>query len=245
MAHLDIQEIISRCDEFFNAGNTAGAGEFLREKLSLARQLQNQSAELTILNELIGHYRMMSDPDRGINAINDAACLLGNKEFDGIAAVGTIYLNIATALHSFNRNDEALKYYDMAHKEYRKQFPPEDISFAGLYNNMAAFHNSSGEFTAAENYYLAALDILQKHNNRCDAAVTCVNLAGLYAKKEDFPLVETFLDCAMDFLSDPELPHNGYFAHSCLKCAPVFGEFDRKNDMEKLTSFAGEVYERN
>ena len=91
MAHLDIKEIINRCDDFFNAGNTAAAGEFLREKLALARQLQNQGAELTILNELIGHYRMMSDPGRGINAINDAVFLLEKVTYrerpEGLLAV--------------------------------------------------------------------------------------------------------------------------------------------------------------
>lgn len=245
MGQLDIKKIIARCDEFFNAGNPAAAGEFLREMLALARQEADRSAQLTLLNELIGHYRMSCDPQRGMAAIADAETMLALPEFDRAAGTGVIRMNIATALHSFGRNREALAYYMAALADYQTDFPAGDRRFSGLYNNMAAVYASSGDFAGAEKYYLMALDILQTYQARCDAAVTCVNLAGVYMQRSDPALAETFLECAMEFFSDPALLHDGYFAHSCLKCAPVFGRFGRPEEMEKLNRLAQEVYERN
>jgi hypothetical protein len=105
---------------------------------------------------------------------------------------------------------------------------------------------ASGESFSAENHYLKALDILQSQQNHADSAVTCINLAQLYARTDpDDPLISVMLASAAEHLNSPALARDGYCAHTCLKCAPAFEFFGDETFAAELRHRAKEIYERN
>ena len=79
-----------------------------------------------------------------------------------------------------------------------------------------------------------------------DLAVTYVNLAQLYdaLDPEDEERIGQNLDAALACLDAPEAERDGYYAHTCLKCAPAFGYFGRFMDEAELEKRADEYYER-
>ena len=240
---IPLQEIIARCDELFNAGKGAETGEFLRQWRQQAQVSGDERGELSLLNELIGHYRMNCDPRRGKEAVNSALDLIKKLALSETLSAGTIMLNAATALQSFGETEEALTLYKESRRIYEKTLPPGDKRFAGLLNNMAAAYVEKGEFKAAENCYLDALALLQESKDLMDSAVTCLNLAQLYRSwNNDTELIAAMLGCAMEYFDSPQSVRDGYYAHTCSKCASGFGALGRKDIEEELKSRAEKIY---
>ena len=240
---IPLQEIIARCDELFNAGKGAETGEFLRQWRQQAQISGDERGELSLLNELIGHYRMNCDPLRGKEAVTSALDLIKKLELSETFSAGTILLNAATALQSFGETEEALTLYKESRRIYEKTLPPGDKRFAGLLNNMAAAYVEKGEFKAAENCYLDALALLQESKDLMDSAVTCLNLAQLYRSwNNDTELIAAMLGCAMEYFDSPQSVRDGYYAHTCSKCASGFGALGRKDIEEELKSRAEKIY---
>ncbi|MBO5668181.1 MAG: tetratricopeptide repeat protein [Lentisphaeria bacterium] len=242
---LPLAQIIGKCDEFFNSGDLSAAGEHLRYWRQEAHRRGDWRSELSLLSELMGHYRMMNDPERGRQAVADGFSLMLAHGETGSAAAGTVYINGATALQSFGDNQEAMNAYRRAWDCYRKNLPDNDRRFAGLFNNMASSCIAAGDFSEAENLYLMALDILQKCGDKMDTAVTFVNLAQLYCHLESEDLTGEMLHCAMLCFDDPSAVRDGYYAHTCLKCVPAFRELGWTEAAEDLTGRVEEIYERH
>lgn len=243
---VPLDEIIAECDRLFNAENLPAVGEHLRQWLDKASQLGDTESELTILSELMGHYRMMNDPARGLEAIKRGYLLISKLGIDGTVSAGTILINGATALQAFGFPEESLKSYIEACRCYSENLDPSDNRFAGLYNNMASAYADTGEYSTAEKYYLMALDILQANLNLMDLAVTYVNLAQLYHRRDpNDSAIGVCLDCAMDCFDSPDAVRDGYYAHTCRKCASAFATFGRPDDTSKLDHRADVFYAGN
>jgi tetratricopeptide (TPR) repeat protein len=241
---IDLAAVIGECDRLFNSNDPQALGEHLRYWRKQAAQAGDLESELSILNELMGHYRMQGDRERGLSAVDDGIKLIKILNIAGTVSCGTILINAATALLSFGENDRAQRYYSEAARCYSDNLDPADARFAGLFNNMAAAHLAQGETRHAEVYYRKALEILQKCSNKMDAAVTFVNLAQLYYQlDESAECINSELDRAMELFNDPAAVHDGYYAHTAQKCAPAFGFFGRETDEEVLMQRAKEFYE--
>lgn len=239
---ISVEEIIAGCDRLFNSGKMEALGEHLRFWRNEAALCGDRSAELTVLSEMMGHYRMMKDEKRGLEAVRDGFALLEDLGITGVSA-GTILINGATALHSFGMADDALAYYKKAEACYCTSLKPGDKLFAGLFNNMAAAFAAKGELKNAEHYYLEALDILKSCGQIMDQAVTLVNLAKLYAAADPAdPMVAVSLECAMECFNSPDVVRDGYYAHTCSKCAAAFGELDHREDEQELKKRSEEYY---
>ena len=240
---IPLQEVIARCDELFNANQPSELGEHLRYWRKQAHQYNDLESELSLLSELMGHYRMNYDPERGMQAVQDGVDLIKLLGISGTVSCGTILINAATALQAFGHIEKALQYYAEAFRCYGNHLDPADVRFAGLLNNMAAAYCANGELDHAGAYYRKALDVLQKNHNLMDSAVTYVNLAQLgYQQDLDSCEIDALLDKAMECFNDPAAERNGYYAHTCSKCAPAFGFFGRDNDELELKQRAEQFY---
>ncbi len=243
---LPLEKIIEESDRFFNAGEAEKVGEHLRFWLNEARKRTDRRGELSILSELMGHYRMNNDPERGLESVDSGLALLKELDLSGTLSAGTILLNAATALQSFGHVDRALSLYAESARIYERHLDPGDWRFAGLFNNMAAAYCEKKEFKLAEKCYLRALEVLQTCRNIMDAAVTCLNLAQLYRSwNNDTLLIDGMIDCAMACFDDPAAPRDGYYAHTCCKCASGFGALGRSELEKELKSRAEEYYARH
>ena len=144
LGRIDLSAVIAECDRLFNANKPAELGEHWRFYREKARSLRDRESELSILSELMGHYRMNGDPERGIAAVEDGIKLINDLGLAGSVSCGTILINAATALQAFGHTERALRYYSEASRCYSENLPPEDLRFAGLFNNMAAAHMEIG-----------------------------------------------------------------------------------------------------
>ena len=243
---IPLGDILKECDRMFNANAKAELGAFLRAWRAKAQQSGDLSGELSILNELTGYYRLANDPEHGKPVVNDALSLITKTGISGSLSAGTILLNAATALCAFGDTDQAVELYNRASECYFANLPEGDIRFAGLFNNMASAFLAAGDFDKAEEYYLQAVDILSSANSIMDMAVTYVNLAQLYfSKGEAAEVIASTLDCAMLCFNSPATPRDGYYAHTCTKCAGAFGQMGRKDYEEELLTRAREFYAGN
>ncbi|MBQ7395836.1 MAG: tetratricopeptide repeat protein [Lentisphaeria bacterium] len=240
---IPVAEILQECDKLFNSNRSAEAGALLRAWRVRAQELGDKSGELTILSELMGHYRMAGDSEHGIAAVNDGVSLIEELKISDSLSAGTIYINAATALSAFGRFAEALELYQKASKCYTAHLESDDVRFAGLFNNMASVHLAAGDFSTAEELYLKSVELLSAKNSLMDLAVTYVNLAQLYyAQDRQDIVVSSTLDCAMLCFDSPAAVRDGYYAHTCGKCAQAFGMMGRSADEAELNSRAGSFY---
>ena len=243
---IPMQEVIQECDRLFNAEKMVELGEHLRKWREEARRIGDREAELGILSELMGHYRMQGDRERGLMAVRDGFALLGQLGIAGSVTAGTILINGATALQAFGDVDGALNYYKEAFRCYGAHLDPNDWRFAGLLNNMAAAYAAKHDVKYAEAYYRKALDVLKACGNLMDAAVTHVNLAQMYAAEDrNDPRIASELELAVACFDDPAAVHDGYYAHTCRKCASAFGPLGFPEVEEELNWRADEYYAGN
>ena len=239
--HIPLQAVIQECDRLFNQENMVQLGEHLRFWRRRAAELGDRKNELSLLSELMGHYRMMKDEQRGIAAIRDGFALLEELQLQETASAGTILLNGATALQSFGMGKEAMQYYRRAETCYEKNLTPGDPLFAGLYNNMASSCIDCGEFREAEQFYRKAIEIQKQNRNRMDLAVSFINLAQLFdALDPEDERIGELMDQARACFENT--PADAYFAHTCRKCAPAFGYFGRFMDEQDLNQKADDFY---
>lgn len=241
---IPLETVIAKCDELFNAEKKTELGEHLRFWRNEARKKKDKRGELALLNEMMGHYRMGGDRERGLAAVEDGLDLIRELGVSETLSAGTILLNAATALQSFGDTGCALELYRRCAEIYEKHLDPDDGRIAGLFNNMAAAFAANGEFAEAEDLYLRALDILKVGRNFNDSAVTCLNLAQLYRSRGSDPeLVSGTLECAFECFERPDDERDGYYAHTCRKCASGFGALGRPDLEEELNKRADAYYE--
>lgn len=243
---LNIREIIAGADRLFNNGKTEELGGYLRRWRAAAAECGDKAAELSILSELMGHYRMAGDKERGLEAVQSGFALIEKLGISDTAAAGTIRLNGATVLQAFGMIGEALEHYRKVMECYNRNLPAGDQRFAGLFNNMASAYAAVGDLKTAEDHYLKALELLKQHGQIMDQAVALVNLARLYAAADPGDeLVKISLECAMECFNSPEIPRDGYYAHTCRKCASAFGELGSIEDEKILNMRADKYYAGN
>lgn len=243
---IPIPEIIAECDRLFNRENMEELGRHLRTWREKAQKMGDREGELTILSEMMGHYRMTGDREHGISAVRDGFALMRELGMTGTVSTGTILLNGATALKSFGETEEALNCYREAFRCYNTNLPPDDVRYAGLFNNMAAAYADTGDTLQAEVYYRKALDILKHSGGLMDSAVTHVNLAELYNHQNpEAPRIQAELECALACFNSPDAKRDGYYAHTCRKCASAFGQLGFFRDEMELNKRADEIYERS
>lgn len=240
---IPLDKVIAECDRLFAEEKPLELGERLRLWRKKAAELGDKRSELSLLNELMGHYRMLGDRERGMEAVRDGFRLIGEVGITGSVSAGTILLNGATALKSFGETQEALQHYAEAFRCYGAHLPPEDIRYAGLFNNMAAAYADAGDFRRAEVFYKKALDLLSDKSQLMDRAVTEVNLAQLYHRQDPAdPRIAESLDRAYDCFESPDAEFGSYYAHTCRKCAGAFGDLGQKDRERELNERADALY---
>lgn len=243
---IAFQNIIAECDKLFNSGDSAGVEKLLLFHLDEAEKSGDKLLQLFIQSELMGHYRMQGNTEKSLLAVKHGLQLISAlPQLDSISK-GTILINAGTALSAAGKFDEALEIYQQAEQHYSTASDKNDYLRAALLNNMASVYLAKKDFTAAEECYIQALDILKSAEKFADCAVSCLNLAQLYAArdKED-SLIIIMLDSAMEYLNRPDLARDGYYAHTCKKCAAGFADFGRNDLKDELDSRAKEIYERH
>jgi len=175
------EEYIDLIEKLYEENNPKEAERVLIEGVDEANEANDMGLKLQLLNELIGYYRQTSEKEKLI-AIIEAALLtakgLGLKDStNGRIVYATTALNAATGYRSIGELDKSEKYYELTLNMYENSLNPNDMLYAGLYNNMSLLKQEKGEFAQALEYQKKALNIALLNNAGFEIAVTYANLA--------------------------------------------------------------------
>ncbi len=244
---VPILRVINRLDEFFAKNDLEGAKELLVFWVGEAERINDQKGLLSVLNEQIGLYRRTAEKDKGTAAINGALSIIKEQNLTRGESVGTIYINIATTFKAFGDTDSAIKYYDMAEKIFGLTANIPDYKKAALLNNTAAAYLEIKAYEKAEQNYITAAVILEKHKEHYgEVAVTFVNLAHLYEDMgKDNDLILETVEKAIEFLNKAGYKKDGNYAFVCTKCAPSFEYFGFTDEGNYFALEAEKIYEGN
>ena len=215
-----------------------------------ARMGHDQRGLLMILNELVGHYRKTGERDKAMAAAEDALHLVDEMDFSGSISEGTTCVNCATAMNAFGENERALQLFERAREVYEQSPAIEPGLLGGLYNNMALTCASLKRFDEAWALYDRAMNCLAGvPHGVLEQAITCLNRAALLEARDGLEAAEgrifDLMEQAAALLDTPGIPHDGYYAFVCEKCAPAFDYYGCFADAERFRQEAQRVYERD
>ncbi len=243
------ERIIRRLDEYMSRRDYAGAERHLLYWLEEARLGNDRRGELLLCNELIGHYRKTGDREKAFAFVDRALPLVEELGFEGTVSGGTTCVNAATAFSAFGENERALALFERARAIYESLPDTRASLLGGLYNNMGLVCKALGRFAEASALYEKAMETMARvPNGALEQAITCLNMADA-AEAEQGPeaaeaRILSLLDRAESLLRDPSVPHDGYYAFVCEKCAPGFDYYGRFVFAEELREEAKKIYER-
>ena len=242
---IPVKRIIEKADEFYAKNDMDGAKRHLTYWQNEALELNDESGELSVVDELLGLYRKNGDKENALKIIDRAIFLLEKLQLENAVSGATVYLNAATTLKAFGQAENAIPVYEKALKIYKEKLNENDALFAGLYNNYALALCDLNRFEQAETLYLSAIEILKKTENRLpDIAISYVNLAHLYEAQDKKDKITDCMFTAFGLLSDDNNIENGYYAYVLTKCAPSFAHFGYKKIHDDMMKKAKEIYER-
>lgn len=247
---IPVSRIIDKLDEHLGRNDYKAAERHLYYWLSEAKEGRDKRGELSVYNELLGLMRKTNQQEKAFDAVKNALRLIDELEFSNNITGGTTYINIATVLKAFDKNEESLPYYKKAEEVYLRLLKDGDSRLGGLYNNMALALSDSGNFDEAEDYFEKAIKIMKNiENGELEVAITYLNLANLaenrYGPEKSEASISEYIEKAKSLLDNPEIPRNGYYAFVCEKCAPTFGYYGYFLYENELMQRAEAIYERN
>ena len=242
------QRVAQKLDEYMSRRDYAGAERHLRYWMEEARLGHDRRGELFLCNELVGHYRKTANRDGAFAHIERALALLDELGFTEGVSAGTTLVNAATAYSAFGENERALALFERARALYEADAVKPSL-LGGLYNNMATVCAALGRFREALALYAQAMEQMARSpGGALEQAVTCLNMADAVAAEQGLEAGEeriaALLDRADALLRDGDVPHDGYYAFVCEKCAPGFAHYGWFAAAQACREAAKAIYER-
>lgn len=118
---MQTEEIIAKLDGLFAANEGAKAQRLLEDSIKQAVEEGDDSALLTLLNEMIGYMRETSQVESSYSYAGAALKLMEKMEIGGSTAYATTLLNIANAYRAGGRLEDSLSYYKEVFALYEKK----------------------------------------------------------------------------------------------------------------------------
>ena len=243
------QRILQKMDEYMSRRDYAGAERHLLYWLEAARVGHDGRGELTVRNELIGHYRKTGEREKALTQVDAALHLLQMLDYGGSLSAATTYVNAGTACNAFDENERALELFQKAQAIYESAAKTDPRLLGGLYNNMALTLVSLERYREAYPLYQKAMDEMALiPGGELEQAITCLNKANALEDELGMENAESqifdLLDQAQDLLDHTAAPRDGYYAFVCEKCAPGFSYYGYFAEAESLQKRAEEIYQR-
>ena len=243
------QRIMEKVDEYMSRRDYAGVERHLLYWLEEAKLGRDQRGELMIRNELVGHYRKTGERDKAFAQAEAALRLLDEIGFDGSITAGTTCVNAATAYQAFGEHEKALAVFSRARENYEAIPSVKPELLGGLYNNMALTLVSLRRFAEANELYQTAIETMANApHGALEQAITCLNMANAAEDEKGLldasETIDAYLEKAQALLDTPGVPHEGYYAFVCEKCAPTFEYYGWFAAANELNERARAWYER-
>lgn len=173
---MDVQEILQHLDELFAKQDISSVEPFMTQQLEDAYRRKDYNTCVTILNELIGFFRDISQYDKSLSYCQQVLVLMQQMGLEGTLPYATTMLNVANALRAAGRHKESLAFYEGIFPIYQKELEPEDERNASLFNNLSLLYQEMQDFEAAVACQKKALEIITLGDDTIKIAITHSNL---------------------------------------------------------------------
>lgn len=173
-----IEKVLEQLDGLFASHQVEQVEPFLLQKIDEAAAQGEIGPMITLLNEIIGHYREMGEFEKSISCCKQVLLLVDQAGLKGSVVYATTLLNVANACRAAGLLQESGVYYQEVKAVYEKELEPGDFRYASLYNNMSLLFQEMGDYESACDCLERALSIADMYKEaRIEVAVTCTNLA--------------------------------------------------------------------
>ncbi len=248
-AAIPQRRVREKLDEYMSRRDYAGAERHLNYWLAEAKQNGDLRGEFFVRGEMMGHYRKTGNKDQAILNANESLNLIEKLGFQDTLSAGTAYVNAATVYDAFDMPERAVALFEKARAVYEGNLGENDGRLGGLYNNMGLAYMALRRFGAAYESFLKALEVMGRvEHGALEQAITYLNLANAveleHGLEKGEQKIEQYLDKAAVLLDDPTVPHDGYYAFVCEKCAPTFDYYGYFLTADDLNERAKAIYER-
>lgn len=178
-----IEQVLAQLDELFAQHKVDQVENFLLGRIDEAAGEGDTASLITLLNEIIGHYRETGESDKSIAACRQVLILMDEAGLKGSVAYATTLLNVANACRAAGLLRESMTYYQEVKQIYERELEPADFRYASLYNNMSLLFQEMGDFESACDCLERALLIASRYEGaRIEVAITYTNLAASQLK---------------------------------------------------------------
>lgn len=223
-------------DQYYNQGKYEEAEAFLLYELDKASiDEKNHSDRATILNELMGFYRVKADYDNCEHFLKALLRELRSLHLKDGLTFATFTLNIANAYRAMGRLDEAERSFLRVQDIYEAELGADDYRLASLYNNISLVCMARGEYERALAYMRKALPIVESMPGaELYTAVTDVNMASALIKTGNLQEARDRAEAAkIIFESSDQRPAEDYAAVMNMlgEIAVKEGDYDRAEAM--------------
>ncbi len=175
---MRVDQVLEQLDKLFAQHKVDLVEDFLLQSIEEAQREGDVSSMITLLNEIIGHYRETGEFDKSIASCRQTLLLIDKAGLKGSVAYATILLNVANACRAAGLLRESMIYYQEVKAIYEKKLALEDFRYASLYNNMSLLFQEMGDYESACDCLKRALSIVALYGEaRIEMAVTYTNLA--------------------------------------------------------------------
>lgn len=175
---MNMEQILKQLDELFAQHKMQEAEKFLLSVLQEAVQVDDSSAVITLLNELIGYYRETGEAEKSTDYCSRLLLLLKNNGLEGTVPYATSLLNVANAYRAAGLLRDSMTLFEKVRAIYIENLEDSDFRYAALYNNMSLLFQEMGDYESACDCLNRALGIVTQYSEaRIEVAVTYTNLA--------------------------------------------------------------------
>ncbi len=180
-----LNHFLEKLDKIY-AENPKELEGFLKSGLSEASAWGDLSSVLVILNELIGYYRVMNNPEECGECIRKARQTADSMGIQGTVNYATMLLNIGTAQRVMGMMQEAEEQYEQVFEIYSREFTGPDYRMATLYNNRSILYAQTGRLSEAKQDLEKAMEVIQTlEQSEAEIATTHVNIGNLCFQMQD------------------------------------------------------------
>ena len=137
---MDVEKFLNSLDNLFEKKKINEVPVFLEENYKEAVRENDLSAQFTILNEMMGFFRDISEYEKSIKACHQCIDVMQKMGIQGSVHYATSLQNIANAHRAAGLLKEALQYYMEAFRIYERNIDSNDYRFASLHNNIALLY---------------------------------------------------------------------------------------------------------
>ena len=175
---MNITNVLAEYDKLFGTTTLTEIETYLYEKIKEAIEEQDDSAIITLLNEMIGLCRDTSQREKALVYCEQLKKLMIRMNLEGTKDYATSMQNIANAYRAFGLWAEAEEAFQIIEKTYETCLGKGDYLWASMYNNWGLLYQETKEYQKSVAILQKALGlIVQIPNSKIKEAITKTNLA--------------------------------------------------------------------